>query len=129
MPYNWAILFVCSRFFWLRFALLVSSTQLNVLVSLFEMPYSRVSRAFKITRKAESELDRETFVRLASTKSNRNIFRAIASSAQSMLSGRTSKSACRFIRFHFHLLSVSGYDYHSALDEDVNDMKDMGKCL
>uniref|UniRef100_A0A183GRI3 Astacin domain-containing protein n=1 Tax=Heligmosomoides polygyrus TaxID=6339 RepID=A0A183GRI3_HELPZ len=56
-------------------------------------------------------LDRETFVRLASTKSNRNIFRAIASSAQSMLSGRTS------------------YDYHSALDEDVNDMKDMGKCL
>ncbi|WKX90211.1 hypothetical protein Q1695_009227 [Nippostrongylus brasiliensis] len=68
----------------------------------------RVSRAFKITRKAEPDLDKDAFVRLASARSSRNIFRAIASSAQNMLSGRTS------------------YDYHLALDDGSNDMKDLG---
>ncbi|RCN26065.1 hypothetical protein ANCCAN_28215 [Ancylostoma caninum] len=69
----------------------------------------RVSRVFKITRKAESELDNDTFSRLSSdTKNNRNILRALASSAQSMLSGRSS------------------YDYHLALEDDVNDMKELG---
>ncbi|EYC16962.1 hypothetical protein Y032_0032g2592 [Ancylostoma ceylanicum] len=71
--------------------------------------WSKVSRVFKITRKAESELDSDTFVRLSSdTKNNRNILRALASSAQSMLSGRSS------------------YDYHLALEDDVNDMKELG---
>ncbi|KAK6728968.1 hypothetical protein RB195_006180 [Necator americanus] len=74
--------------------------------------WTKVSRVFKITRKAESELDNDTLLRLATnTKNSRNIFRALASSAQSMLSGRTS------------------YDYHLSLDDDVNDMRELGTVM
>ncbi|VDM66455.1 unnamed protein product [Strongylus vulgaris] len=71
--------------------------------------WSKVSRVFKITRKSESNLDSDALGLLSdNTKTNRNIFRAIASSAQNMLSGRSS------------------YDYHLALEDDVNDMKELG---
>ncbi|KAK5977040.1 hypothetical protein GCK32_007196, partial [Trichostrongylus colubriformis] len=92
---------------WLRLQQLILLVFVTYILALATV-WTKVSRVFKITRKAEPELDSNTFVRLASTKNNRNIFRAIASSAQNMLSGRSS------------------YDYHLALDDDMSDMKEMG---
>ncbi|KAK6025164.1 hypothetical protein OSTOST_08947, partial [Ostertagia ostertagi] len=55
----------------------------------------RLDKCFhRLLAKAEPELDSDTFVRLASTKNSRNIFRVIASSAQNMFSGRTIKVRC-----------------------------------
>ncbi|KAK6022365.1 hypothetical protein OSTOST_11943, partial [Ostertagia ostertagi] len=92
---------------WLRLQQLILLVFVTYILALATV-WTKVSRVFKITRKAEPELDSDTFVRLASTKNSRNIFRVIASSAQNMFSGRTS------------------YDYHLALDDDMSDMKEMG---
>nr|CDJ80497.1 HEAT domain containing protein [Haemonchus contortus] len=92
---------------WLRLQQLILLVFVTYILALATV-WTKVSRVLKITRKTEPELDSDTFVRLTSTKSNRNILRAIASSAQNMLSGRSS------------------YDYHLALEDDVSDMKDVG---